>query len=331
MDVAKSILFTAFFLFNILTAEVSMPKIIYLNGPSSSGKTTLAKSLQNAFSEPYLHIGIDKLIGFMPSKINNWEGGAAPQGFSWEPALDPTGHPMYQIHAGPFAHKITRTLKDIAVLLASQHYNLIIDDVAYGAIAVEEWKKALNEYDVLYVGVTTPLDILEERERSRGNRLLGGARGQYFKVHDNVAYDIEIDTHSHTIEENVALIKQALNKKVKSASPSQPSFAVIYRSYVKPEREAEYQKAWQVIAHYFVECRGAIGSCLHRTSDGMWIAYSRWPDQKTRDASWPGDNAPSEELPPEIREAITTIKTCIDTKLPEICMEVVNDLLLNEK
>lgn len=62
----------------LFAEEVPMSKIIYLNGPSSCGKTTLAKSLQNAFSEPYLHIGIDKLIGFMPAKINNWEGGPAP-------------------------------------------------------------------------------------------------------------------------------------------------------------------------------------------------------------------------------------------------------------
>ena len=190
-----------------------MSKIIYLNGPSSSGKTTLAKALQNAFSEPYLHIGIDKLIGFMPEKINNWEGGPAPLGFSWEAAMDPTGHPIYQIHAGPFAKKISRTLKDIAILLASQAYNLIIDDVAFGAIEVEEWKQALKNYNVLYVGVITPLDVLEQRERARGDRFLGGARGQYFKVHENVAYDLEVDTHTHSLEENLEEIKKALFKK----------------------------------------------------------------------------------------------------------------------
>lgn len=41
-------------------------QIIYLNGPSSSGKTTLAKALQHAFEEPFLHVGIDKIIGWMP-------------------------------------------------------------------------------------------------------------------------------------------------------------------------------------------------------------------------------------------------------------------------
>jgi chloramphenicol 3-O phosphotransferase len=52
-----------------------MSKIIYLNGPSSSGKTTIAKALQDSFYEPYLHVGIDKMIGFMPAKVNDWQGG----------------------------------------------------------------------------------------------------------------------------------------------------------------------------------------------------------------------------------------------------------------
>jgi hypothetical protein len=106
-------------------------------------------------------------------------------------------------------------------------------------------------------------------------------------------------------------------------------FAVIYQMYVKPGREQEYQEWWSKIACYFVEHRGAIGSCLHRGSDGLWLAYSRWPDKATRDASWPGDNAPSDELPEEIRQAILGIKDCVDQerKYPEICLEVVEDLL----
>ncbi|MFA6119096.1 MAG: hypothetical protein WCT85_04480 [Parachlamydiales bacterium] len=74
-----------------------MSKIIYLNGPSSSGKTTIVKALQESFSEPYLHLGIDKIIEFIPAKINNWEGASPSLGFSWEHAIDPTGHPIYQI------------------------------------------------------------------------------------------------------------------------------------------------------------------------------------------------------------------------------------------
>ena len=108
-------------------------------------------------------------------------------------------------------------------------------------------------------------------------------------------------------------------------------FAVIYQAYLKPGREAEYRKAWNTVAKYFVQQRGALGSCLHQTSDGIWLAYSRWPDKKTRDASWPRENEKSStELPPDICKAVLIIKDCLDQerKLPEIHMEVIDDLLL---
>ena len=121
-----------------------------------------------------------------------------------------------------------------------------------------------------------------------------------------------------------------LTKKNELLVASTQGFAVIYRSYVQPGKEIDYQKAWQVVARYFIQYRGAIGSCLHQSSDGLWIVYSRWPDQKTRDASWPLNDNQGADYPVEIHEAIKTIKNCCiaDKKLPDICMEVVNDLLL---
>ena len=109
-------------------------------------------------------------------------------------------------------------------------------------------------------------------------------------------------------------------------------FAVIYQSYVKPGQESLYQNAWNKVARYFIEERGAVGSCLHQTSDGMWIAYSRWPDKKTRDASWPEKSHIPNEFPDEIRQAILILKNCLDEerKMPDICMEVVDDLLLKK-
>lgn len=102
-------------------------------------------------------------------------------------------------------------------------------------------------------------------------------------------------------------------------------FAVIYQSYIKVGREAAYQQLWLKIANYFVQYCGALGSNLHRTEDGLWVAYSRWPDKATRDASWPGEETPSTELPHDIQRAIIEIQDCLDPerKIPEICMELI--------
>lgn len=115
-------------------------------------------------------------------------------------------------------------------------------------------------------------------------------------------------------------------------------FAVIYQGYLKPGKEADYKTAWRVVASYFIERRGALGSCLHQTEDGLWVAYSRWPDKATRDASWPGEDAPSSELPDEVRKAIVTIQGCLDKErdeklgiVRETCLNIVDDLIFNKK
>ncbi len=54
----------------------------------------------------------------MPDKLNNWKGGPAPLGFSWKNSIDETGHPMHEIQMGPFAKKMSDTLKEIVQTLA---------------------------------------------------------------------------------------------------------------------------------------------------------------------------------------------------------------------
>lgn len=111
-------------------------------------------------------------------------------------------------------------------------------------------------------------------------------------------------------------------------------FAVIYRMYVYHEAEEKYQNLWRQIAQHFMEHRGALGSCLHKTTEGEWLAYSRWPDKTTRDASWPQEGEePSQSLNPEIQQVILDLKKCIDKDQPfqEICMEIVDDLLFKKE
>ncbi len=188
-------------------------QIIYLNGPSSSGKTTLAKALQHAFDEPFLHVGIDKIIGWMPEKVNDWTGGgASPMGYSWKESEDEFGALVQELQVGPYAKKIAETFREIVLRLAQMGHNLIIDDVSFGKQEIDIWKELLQGFPVLWVGVNAPLSILEEREKERRNRILGSARGQFGKVHVDAVYDLEVDTHQVSYEEIMETIKIAAAK-----------------------------------------------------------------------------------------------------------------------
>lgn len=108
---------------------------------------------------------------------------------------------------------------------------------------------------------------------------------------------------------------------------TQPMFAVIYRGHVKPELEFQYREYWKIVASYFVNERGALGSTLHQTEDGMWVAYSKWPDKATRDASWPRDKEKvNAQIPLNIQEAIEGLRACIKEQLPEIWLEVIEEI-----
>ena len=183
-------------------------QIIYLNGPSSAGKTTLAKGLQEALDTPFLHIGIDKIIGLMPEKLNNWTGGNTPLGFSWKASLDAEGHPIQELQVGPFARKMSDTFVEVVVHLAQMGHSLIVDDVALTDQELTTWKRRLQKFQVLYVGVKAPLAALEQREQLRGNRIIGSARSQFQKLKYGTDYDLIVDTSQMTLKQ---CIEEILN------------------------------------------------------------------------------------------------------------------------
>lgn len=54
------------------------PTIIFLNGVSSSGKTSIARVLQQKLPAPYLHVQLDTFEEMLPERYD--EGGA----FDWQ-------------------------------------------------------------------------------------------------------------------------------------------------------------------------------------------------------------------------------------------------------
>lgn len=181
-------------------------QIIYLNGPTSSGKTTIARALQNKLSEPFLVIGIDQILYMMRDQLNDWHTNTQAPGFSWIPVKGADGSTLYKLHVGPFGQRMCQAFKDIVVTLAKSGHYIIVDDVSFGKEQVDEWRKALAPFKVLWIGITAPIDVLEKRERERGDRKIGSTRWQAEHVHEGVEYDFMINTAEKSLDEVVALI-----------------------------------------------------------------------------------------------------------------------------
>jgi chloramphenicol 3-O phosphotransferase len=169
-------------------------RIIYLNGPSSAGKSTLARALQDRLTEPFLRLSLDNLIEAMPERVNDWSGAQTTEGFSFQRVTAADGAAVNRVVAGPYGQRIPAAFRAMVAAIAHSGLDLIIDDIAFGADQVAPWREALRDCQILWVGVTATVEELERRERERGDRLVGSARDQLARTHAGVEYDLLIDT-----------------------------------------------------------------------------------------------------------------------------------------
>ena len=164
-------------------------RIVVLNGVGSSGKSSIAMVLQAITRVPYLHVAMDTFLEMLPEAYQDHT-----DSFHYQ-ALVEDGHPSIAIHAGPVGENVMRGLRAAVAALAEEGNNLIVDDVLFGEQGgVADYRRRLASHDFKVIGVKAPLDVLEAREKARGDRLIGLARWQFPRVHEGILYDLEVDT-----------------------------------------------------------------------------------------------------------------------------------------
>jgi chloramphenicol 3-O phosphotransferase len=166
-------------------------KIILLNGVGSAGKSSIARALQMITAEPFLHVQMDAFIDMLPQALQDHA-----DGFSYEAAAD-GDKPSIVIRTGPVGARALRGMRHAIAAMARQGNNLIVDDVLCDG-EMPEYLELLSAFDLHWVGVFAPLEVLEAREIQRADRLPGLARWQYGRVHKGIRYDLEVDTSTLT-------------------------------------------------------------------------------------------------------------------------------------
>ena len=146
--------------------------ILFLNGASSSGKSSIAKALQAMIEQPCFHFCIDDYLELLQPDL--WDRREIVQR-EWS-------HIIKGFHAA-------------AAAIARAGNLVIVDDVLENEPPwVENLLMLFEDLDVIFVGVHCPLEELERRERERGDRKPGMARLQFDQVHSRAHYDVEVDT-----------------------------------------------------------------------------------------------------------------------------------------
>jgi chloramphenicol 3-O phosphotransferase len=159
-------------------------EVIVLNGGSSSGKSSIATSLQQQLEGTWLTLGVDDLIRALSHGPKDTTGGGSLR-FSSDGSIS-VGEAFHQAEAAWY--------QGIGAI-ARAGGAVIADEVFLeGGRSQGRLEAALHGLSVVWVGVHCDPDVAVTREVQRGDRIRGQARDQAVRVHKGVRYDLVVDT-----------------------------------------------------------------------------------------------------------------------------------------
>jgi chloramphenicol 3-O phosphotransferase len=154
-----------------------MSKIILLNGPSSSGKSSLSKALKelvlNETGKQYEVISIDDFMKTDPNET------------------------IYEDDVYEISGEMCDSIRE----LISKDIGVIIDHVITSERIYEQLIDSVKGYEFYTVHITCPIEVLRQREQERGDRCRGSAEASLTYLFPKEGYDITVDTGSYASSE----------------------------------------------------------------------------------------------------------------------------------
>ena len=165
------------------------PAAIVLHGPTSAGKSSLARALQECAPVPAFHVSLDAFV-----TMSRRRDMRAPD----------EQMQAYHVHC--------ENLRSTLARLVDTQFEIVVDLVLRDEGELEETFEVLSGRPLYLVGVRAPLQILEERERQRQDRGAGMAREQAQSLAFARDYDLVIDTSTYTAEAGAAAIRNFIGE-----------------------------------------------------------------------------------------------------------------------
>lgn len=178
-------------------------KIIFLNGTSSSGKSSLAIKIQEISEEKFYHVQIDTFCDMVHEKF-------------------------FDNDFVNTENSVASIMHNFILSLCKNGENVIVDTVIenHHENWLRECVELLHDMPVTFVKVSCPLYELERRELERGDREIGQAKLQLSNMDFNDIYDLEVNTYENSTEECARIIKN--NMKFEN---EKNAFKKIYETY----------------------------------------------------------------------------------------------------
>ncbi|MET9835172.1 AAA family ATPase [Streptomyces sp. NPDC006385] len=163
--------------------------VIFLNGTSSSGKSSIAGELLRILDEPYFHMPVDAFHA-MRSRT-----------------------PVPPDQLATVLHRTWQGFHRAVAGMAAAGNNVVVDHVLSAEWRLRDCLSLFVPQDVVLVKVHCSPEELERRERLRGDRPPGLAVGQLKRVHAHGVYDLECDTGDTAPQECARRIKDFVSHR----------------------------------------------------------------------------------------------------------------------
>lgn len=182
-------------------------QIVILNGTPRSGKSSIARVIQNTFEGVWMNLGVD---GFMKMTPERYQPGIGLRPGGERPDLEPLIVTLY------------RAMYESIAAHSRLGLNVVVDVGHHDSYSVlrgilPNCARQLKDLPVLLVGVRCPLEVFAERRRVTWNlndpadgSIPDPVRRWHQAVHVPGIYDLEVDTSVHSPEECATLIRQRL-------------------------------------------------------------------------------------------------------------------------
>ena len=196
--------FLVFFLCVSSICIANEPVVIFLNGTSSAGKSSVALEIQRQADQLFLHLGHDHFTVMLPPSYGRF-GENAAKGYEFIRMDDEQG-PKISVKVGPVGRKFSYAYRQAIKSLYESGFNLIIDEVLFLQEDYKDYLELFQGAKMLFVAVKPPLEVAIARENARGNRVLGLARGLYEDVYEGKHDDLLIDSSTSSPEQSARMI-----------------------------------------------------------------------------------------------------------------------------
>ena len=185
-------------------------RIVILNGVSRSGKSTLAKAIQDAVPGVWMNLGMDSHKACTPDRLQPGIG-LRPGGHQTAPEIEEYVPVLF---AGLYESVPAHSRLGLDVVMDVNHHERC--SVPRGILA--DCARRLDGLPVLFVGVRCPVETIWTRRQETWGQspetadasVRAAVELAQEATHAHGCYDLEVDTSTVSPEEGAALIGERL-------------------------------------------------------------------------------------------------------------------------